>query len=169
MNKKKLIFIASISVILIFLFSYLKKNLSEKQKIHEKREKKEIVPKKQSMPLEIIQKKKEEEKRVKNNKNHVLFKKVIDNLKKLQNENEKLDIKITDMGSITLKKFNYEIAAKKVLVTLKKETGEISKYNALINEKTGAILKTWNRPRFENNSSTELKAQGQELPSIEEY
>lgn len=57
------------------------------------------------------------------------------------------------------------ITASVVQVKIKKSNGTQSSFDALVNEKNGNIIRTWNQTLFEKNTSFKISAKGKEFYS----
>lgn len=71
--------------------------------------------------------------------------KLVENLK-LQGGESLKDIQIKRVESLIMRRDGNAINTESVIISLKNEEGEVSKFRAMIDSQTGKILETWDRP-----------------------
>lgn len=100
-----------------------------------------------------------------NNKINKDWKKLaLNRLNKMVGQNIKLEIQ--NVKPVLFIKHNMGKYAEHVKIILKKESGLKSAYDAYVDSQTGAIIRTWNRTKFEIKPKFLLKSHGNEFVSI---
>lgn len=65
---------------------------------------------------------------------------------KIQGGEEVKEVKVTKVDSVIINRDGNPTNAESVVVVLKNERGEVSKFRAMIDSQSGRILETWDRP-----------------------
>ena len=74
-------------------------------------------------------------------------------------------VSILKKKEIFLNHNSRRIKASHVIVRIKTQEGKNSSFEAMVNEKTSQVIRTWNQTKFETDQSVKISARGKEFYS----